>query len=61
VSKILSLVALATLAAGCASTAPEAPAEGVAAKEDEKQELHCRYVRTTGSRLGAKECEVVEE
>ena len=61
VSKILSLVALAALAAGCASNSPEAAAEGAAAKDDEQQELNCRYVRTTGSRLGAKECEVVKK
>lgn len=60
-SKILSLVALATLVAGCAGNPPDAQAEGAAAKDDQQQELHCRYVGTTGSRLGAKKCEVAEE
>lgn len=60
-SKILSLVAVAAIASGCASHSTQPATVDVVAEDEPKTEMRCKYVKTTSSRLGQKVCEKVSD
>ena len=63
-SKTLALVATAIVLSGCAgnSTQPGADDDGATATaESSKPKMRCKYVKSTGSRLGEKVCKKVSE
>ena len=63
-SKTLALIAAAILLTGCAGNSTEPAAEGdsaVTTAESAKPKMRCKYVKSTGSRLGEKVCKKVSE
>lgn len=60
-SRILSLAAVAAFTAGCAGNSTQTAADDVVARDEAKPAVHCKYVKTTSSRLGQKVCEKVSD
>ena len=60
-SKILSLVAVVALVAGCAGNSTQPATDKAVAQDDAKPEVRCKYVKTTTSRLGQKVCKKVSD
>ena len=63
-SKTLALIATAIILTGCAGNSTQPAAEGdgaVATADSSKPKMRCKYVKSTGSRLGEKVCKKVSE
>ena len=63
-SKTLALVATAIILSGCAGNSTQPATEGdsaVTTAESSKPKMKCKYVKSTGSRLGEKVCKRVSE